>query len=120
MDLLHRLSHLFKHKPSLTMDLADNAKVRYQHTITGRVEPHHAKVQVIVRSADGHFYLQKDADVRPNGKWSVVCTFGFPSDTDSLHEYLVVAFIGDKMKVGRVDRTPPMLTSRVRTVTRIS
>ncbi len=119
MDLLHKLAHVFKHQPSISMDVADNSNVGYQQTIHGRVEPHHSRVQVVVQSADGLFYLQKDADVRPNGKWSVVCTFGFESDPNSLHEYTVIAFIGDKMKVGRVAEPPSMHVSTVRHVHRI-
>lgn len=81
----------------------DDSIVAYRHIITGRVHPKTARVQVLVYSADGAWYLQQDAVVRPSGHWSALCTFG---DPESRHAFTIVALALPRIRDAKVHRVP--------------
>lgn len=117
MDLVHRIKRVFK--PSITINLRNGDAVGYRKTVTGRVHPHHSLVQIIVKSRDGKFYLQKDATLHGH-HWTVDCTFGFENDPLSLHDYDVTVFVGEKQKVSPLDYQPATEAAVTRTVRRVA
>jgi hypothetical protein len=98
--------------PLLTIKQTAGTLVNHKHTIRGSVYPKNTAVQVLVYSADGQWYLQKDAVVHDNGRWTAECTFGFPEST---HGFLVVAIAGQPVKTTPVARIPfvPLQSSPV-------
>lgn len=81
--------------PHLRLHHADGDPVGHKSHLHGHVHGHRrGPVQVLVLSADGAWYLQKDAMVRPNGRFTIACTFGDPG-AESRHDYTVVALAAD-------------------------
>jgi hypothetical protein len=77
------------------MTTANGSTVDYKDTIRGHVSPIQG-VQVLVKSADGLWYLQEDAVVDgETGHWSAQCTFGLP---DSYHGFTVLAITGERVQ----------------------
>jgi hypothetical protein len=84
-------------KAAISINGRHGMSVKHQHSITGKVRPANSLVQVLVFSKDNKWYLQKDAKVNRRGTWTVDTTFGHPDDSGN-HEYIVYAFVGDKLK----------------------
>src|SRR6185436_19840542 len=92
-----------KHCHEVSVHLTEGQPIGYKARVHGRA--HHAKrVQLLVFSADGLWYLQKDAVLKANGRWHADCTFGYE---DSTHEFFVVALAdGEKIKIPTLTDVP--------------
>lgn len=103
----------------LALDGSDGIRVKFRHRVTGRVAvpiPANLFLQPLVLSADGKWYLQKAAEINPDGTWSVECVFGYHY---SVHEFSVAIVANGGLTKPFYDQIPASpLTSPTITVVR--
>lgn len=90
--------------PVLTLAGPSGMRVGYRQTLHGFVSDPKLRVQALVYSADKQWYLQRDAVVRPSGRFTIDVHFGYPESFGN--EFTVVVTAGHVTPVSPIDEVP--------------